>query len=131
MINIDNCILDADSNPYSDISWLGTRIKTLDTLPDVFFCANDYLAIATLKALKSMNISVPDDVLLCGFDDAPESMIIDPTITTIKIPSTSMGYTAAELLLSRIAHPNMPYRTTYVKTNIIRRDSTKKTTNMK
>lgn len=131
MINIDNCILDADSNPYSDISWLGTRIKTLDTLPDVFFCANDYLAIATLKALKSMNISVPDDVLLCGFDDAPESMIIDPTITTIKIPSTSMGYTAAELLLSRIAHPNMPYRTTYVKTNIIRRDSTKKITNMK
>lgn len=131
IINTDNCILDADSSPYNDTHWLGTRIKTLNTLPDVFFCANDYLAIATLKALKSLNISVPDDVLLCGFDDAPESTIIDPTITTIKIPSTSMGYIAAELLLSRIAYPNMPYRTTYVKTNIIRRDSTKKTTNKK
>lgn len=128
-VNTNNCILDSDSSPYHDVEWLSTRIKALDSLPDVFFCANDYLAIATLKALKSLNISVPDDVLLCGFDDAPESIIIEPTITTIKIPSTSMGYTAAELLLSRITHPDMPYRTTYVKTNIIFRDSTHRINN--
>ena len=125
-VNTDNCILDSDSNPYGDTDWLSNRIRMLPALPDVFFCANDYLAIATLKALKQLNYSVPDDVLLCGFDDSPEATIIDPTLTTIRIHSSSMGFTAAELLLSRISHPNMPYRTTYVKTDIIYRDSTNK-----
>jgi len=125
-VNIANCILDPDSSPYGDTDWLSNRIKMLPTLPDVFFCANDYLAIATLKALKQLNLSVPNDILLCGFDDAPEATIIDPTLTTIRIHSRSMGFTAAELLLSRILHPDMPYRTTYVKTDIIYRDSTKR-----
>lgn len=125
-INFDNSILDSDSSPYGDVTWLSQRIKRLPALPDAFFCANDYLAICTLKALKYINISVPDDVLLCGFDDAPESVIVEPAITTIRIPSDSMGYIAAELLMSRISHPSMPYRTTYVKTKIMYRDSAKK-----
>lgn len=125
-VNVENSILDPDSSPYGDVNWLGQRIKSLPGLPDVFFCANDYLAICTLKALKYNNIAVPDDVLLCGFDDAPESVIVEPAITTVRIPSDSMGYIAAELLMSRISHPSMPYRTTYVKTDIMYRDSTRR-----
>lgn len=124
-IDLCNNILDPDSSPYDDVNWLSKQIKKLSVLPDVFFCANDYLAICTLKALKYMNLSVPNDILLCGFDDSPESVIIEPSLTTIKIPSISMGYIAAELLMSRISNPDMPYRTTYVKTDIIYRDSTK------
>ncbi|NLL79745.1 MAG: LacI family transcriptional regulator [Clostridiales bacterium] len=125
-INFNNSILDNDSNPYGDINWLTKRIQRLPVLPDVFFCANDYLAISAIKALKALNISVPEDVLICGFDDAPESVVIEPSITTVHIPSDSMGYIAADLLMTRIAHPDMPYRTTYVKTDIIFRDSTHK-----
>lgn len=123
-IHADTNILDSDSSPYADTEWLAKRIKQLPSLPDVFFCANDFLAISTLKVLKTMNISVPKDVLLCGFDNAPESVIIEPSLTTIEIPSSSMGFIAADLLISRIAHPNMPYRTTHVKTDIIYREST-------
>lgn len=122
----NNNILDSDSNPYDDVEWLSRRIRELPSLPDVFFCANDYLAACTLKALKYMNLSVPKDVLLCGFDNAPEAVILEPALTTVKIPSSAMGFIAAELLLSRISHPDMPYRTTYVKTSIVYRDSTKK-----
>jgi LacI family transcriptional regulator len=125
-INLDNNILDDDSSPYGDVNWLSKRIKTLPVIPSAFFCANDYLAISTIKALKCINISEPDDVLICGFDDAPESIVIEPTITTVRIPSDYMGYIAADLLMSRISQPNMPYRTTYVKTNIIYRESTKR-----
>ncbi|MBE6024047.1 MAG: LacI family transcriptional regulator [Cellulosilyticum sp.] len=126
IINADNCILHPDSSPYGNIDWLSKEIQSLPKLPDVFFCANDYLAISTLKALRQLNISVPNDVLLCGFDDAPETTITEPALTTVKIPSSSMGYSAAELLLSRVSHPDMPYRTTYIKTDIIYRESTKK-----
>lgn len=118
-------ILDSDLSPYDDTAWMSRRIRELPSLPDAFFCANDYLAISVLKALKYMNLSVPEDILLCGFDNAPEAVIVEPALTTVEIPSSAMGFIAAELLLSRISHPDMPYRTTYVKTNVIYRDSTK------
>lgn len=120
-----NCILDNDSSPYTDPMWLSRHIASLPKLPEVFFCANDFLAISTLKALKILNYSVPKDVLLCGFDNSIESQIIDPPLTTVNIPSFSMGYTAADLILSRIETPEMPYRTTYIKTNVIFRESAK------
>ena len=125
-IQKENCILANDSSPYHDVIWLSNQIRSLPALPDAFFCANDFLAISMLKALKELNLSVPNDVMVCGFDNSPESTIIDPPLTTVKIPSSSMGYTAAELLLSRIAYNEMPYRTTYIKTDVVYRLSTQK-----
>jgi LacI family transcriptional regulator len=80
--------------------------------------------MSTLKALRLLGKKVPRDVRICGFDDAPESTLMEPSLTTIKIHSSSMGYTAAELLLSRIANPHMPYKKTYIETDIMFRDST-------
>jgi len=125
-IDTDMCILDDDSNPYHDANWLADRISSLKHTPDVFFCANDFLATSTIKALKQSGKSIPDDVYVCGFDNAPEATIIEPNLTTIKIHSSSMGYTAADLLLSRIANPHMPYRKTYIETDIIYRESAPK-----
>lgn len=119
------CILDDDSSPYHEVSWMCDKIKQLPQLPDVFFCANDSLAIVILQALKQLSIPVPEKIKVCGFDDSPESIIVDPSLTTIKIPSTSMGYIASELMLSRISHKSLPFRTTYIKTDIIYRNSTK------
>lgn len=123
-IKEENCILDDDSNPYADVKWMSNRIHSLPSLPDAFFCANDFLAISTLKALKSLSIPVPSSIMVCGFDNSPESTIIEPTLTTVQIPSLSMGYTAADLLLSRIDHPQIPFRTTYIRTDVIYRSST-------
>lgn len=125
-IDTDMCILDDDSNPYHDANWLADRISSLKHTPEVFFCANDFLATSTIKALKQSGKSIPDDVYVCGFDNAPEATIIEPNLTTIKIHSSSMGYTAADLLLSRIANPHMPYRKTYIETDIIYRESAPK-----
>jgi LacI family transcriptional regulator len=123
-VDMQNCILADDSNPYSDTVWLSEQIKALPVMPDMFFCANDFLAMSTLKALRLLGKKVPRDVRICGFDDAPESTLMEPSLTTIKIHSSSMGYTAAELLLSRIANPHMPYKKTYIETDIMFRDST-------
>lgn len=120
----EECILDEDENPYNDLNWITTRIKGLTHMPDAFFCANDYIAISVLRALKSMNIVVPRDVLVCGFDNAPESTVIEPSLTTVRIHSASMGHTAAEMLLSKIQCPSRPNRISYIRTDVIYRDST-------
>lgn len=120
------CILENDNLPYYNPEWLASKINTLPALPEAFVCANDYVAIDVIRALKSMNLSIPDDIRICGFDNSTESRIIDPPLTTANIPSESMGHFAADILLSRIQHPDLSYRTLYVQTQVITRLSTKK-----
>ena len=73
---------------------------------------------------KELNISVPRDVYLCGFDDSQESKLITPSLTTIHIHSQIMGFAAVHLLISRIKEPYLNYRTMYTETNLIYREST-------
>jgi len=120
----NNCILEDDKKPYRDPEWLGNKIIEISVLPDAFICANDFIAINVIKALKHKNISVPDDILICGFDNSIESKIIEPHLTTVSIPSYEMGDIAANLLLSRIDNPSIPYRTMHVRTSVKFREST-------
>lgn len=123
-LDINNCILENDKEPYGNVEWLGNKIMQIPTLPQAFICANDFLAINIIKALKYKNKSVPDDVLVCGFDDSAESKLIEPHITTVNIPSFEMGDIAASLLISRMENPSLPFRTTYVRTATKYREST-------
>ena len=59
-------------------------------LTEVFLCANDFLAISTLKALKKLNYFVSKDILLYGFDNSIESQIIESALSTVNIPSFPM-----------------------------------------
>lgn len=119
------CILENDNLPYYNPEWLGSKIKELPSLPEAFVCSNDYVAIDVMRALKSMNLTIPDDIRICGFDNSTESRIIDPPLTTANIPSESMGHFAADILLSRIQHPDLAYRSLYVQTQVITRLSSK------
>lgn len=100
-----------------------TGVKKED-LPDVFICANDFVALDALAVFHQLGISVPDDVWLCGFDDSPESRIVTPKLTTIHIHSQIMGFSAVHLLISRINNPTMNYRTICTETSLIYREST-------
>jgi LacI family transcriptional regulator len=117
-------ILENDNLPYYNPELLASKIKALPCLPEAFVCANDYIAIDVIRALKSMNLTIPDDIKICGFDNSTESKIIDPPLTTADISGDSMGHFAAETLLSRIQYPELSYRTIYVQTQIINRHST-------
>lgn len=93
-------------------------------LPSAFVCANDYIAVNFMKSLKNLNHSIPGDIVVCGFDNGPESKIIEPHLTTVHIYSNEMGVKAAEILLSRITHPEQPYQVSHIYTKPIIRDST-------
>ncbi len=104
--------------------YLEDSIRRMGQLPDVFLCANDFIALDVLQVFRRLGISVPEDVWLCGFDDSPESRVVTPRLTSIHIHSQIMGYSAVNLLLSRIREPSLNYRTTYTETSLIYREST-------
>lgn len=118
------CILDDNAAPYSDYDWLSDKLNHMPFIPDAFVCANDFHAIHMINVLKRHGLNIPDDVMIVGFDNSPESRIIDPNITTANIPSSDIGIQAAEILLARISNPERSYISCYVKTTPIFRGST-------
>ncbi len=120
------CVLDRDGPQYSDPAWLIGRLREMPEAPDALICANDFLAVHLMMALKQLGVSVPDQVMVAGFDGTPQSAVLEPSLTTVQIPSADIGRIAANTLLDRIANPRSPYHATYVKTTPIWRDSTGK-----
>ena len=68
---------------------------------------------------------MPEDVRVMGFDDAPESRISHPAMSTVHIHTQIMAFTAVSLLLSRIKEPSLDYRVVHTETQLIYRDSTR------
>ena len=118
------CILEEDGVQYGNTQWLLEQLDAMSKLPDAFACANDYLAIHLMAALKEKGLSVPDDIMLCGFDGSLEASMVVPSITTVEIPSDDIGRLAAFLLVERIRIPNLTRHSTYVKTTPIWGNST-------
>lgn len=104
--------------------YLTECIQKLTDMPDVFICANDFVALDAIQVLKQLGYSVPKDIYLCGFDDSSESRALTPSLTTIHIHSQIIGFSAVYLLMSRINEPSLNYRTMYTETNLIYREST-------
>jgi LacI family transcriptional regulator len=99
-------------------------LSALTEMPDAFLCANDFVALDAMQILSDRGLSVPKDVMLCGFDDSPESRTSKPSLTTIHIHTQVMAFSAVQLLMSRIKEPSLDYRFVHTQSDLIYRDST-------
>ena len=115
----DLSILAEDGEYYGDPAWLLRQLEALPEIPDGFACANDYLALHLMTALKKLGLSIPGDVMVAGFDGSMEASVVTPALATARIPSAEIGRLAASVLAQRIRQPDFPYHWTYVKTTPI------------
>ena len=104
---------------------LENSLVSMKEFPEVFICANDFVADDAIYVLRKLGKSVPEDVLFCGFDDSPQSRIMTPSLTTVHIHTQIMAVAAMQLLVSRIEQPSLDYRTVHTETELIYRDSTR------
>ena len=66
--------------------------------------ANDLLAIGCLQTLRERGVRVPADVSLVGFNDMMLVDLIDPPLTTVRVPQYEMGRQAGRMLLQQLRH---------------------------
>ncbi len=71
-------------------------------LPDAFICANDVMAMAAATRLEERGHSVPDDIIVTGFDFSKEAQQFYPAITTVKQKYDDIGRRACELIFEEI-----------------------------
>jgi LacI family transcriptional regulator len=68
--------------------------------PTAVFCANDEMALGVMSVAHRMGLSVPGDLSIAGFDDAPSASVVWPPLTTIHQPISEMAQAAAEMLIA-------------------------------
>lgn len=110
---------------YNDREDLLRQFSELEYFPEVYVCANDFVAWDAMLGMASHGKRVPEDVLICGFDDSAESRFSKPPLTTVHIHTQIMAYSAVHLLITRINEPSLDLRTIYTEAELIYRDSTK------
>ncbi|MFE9448092.1 LacI family DNA-binding transcriptional regulator [Streptomyces sp. NPDC006739] len=65
-------------------------------------CGNDDLALGVLRALHHAGRRVPEDVSVIGFDDAPHSGFVTPSLTTVRMDFQGLGRAAFGLLRAQL-----------------------------
>ena len=71
----------------------------LDPRPTAVFAGNDEMAAGVLHAARQMDVAVPDDLSVVGFDDFEIARRLWPSLTTVRTPTREIGRLTAERLI--------------------------------
>jgi len=67
--------------------------------PTAIFASNDDTAAAVISVAHRLDLELPADLSVVGFDDAPIASMIWPLLTTVRQPVVPMARIAAELII--------------------------------
>lgn len=70
--------------------------------PTAVFAANDMIAIGILQRLRDVGVVVPRGMSVVGFNDIPLAGLLEPALTTVRVPQREMGIAGADLLIDRL-----------------------------
>jgi LacI family transcriptional regulator len=79
------------------------------TRPTAVMCGNDVLAVGALRQAHEMQIKVPGDVSITGFDDIELAQVAFPALTTVHVPHRDMGRIAAQTLVKILREGTTPH----------------------
>jgi len=78
----------------------GARILSADPRPTAIFASNDDMAFGVIQAATRLGLSIPGDVSVAGFDDAPGAQFSVPQLTTVRQPVAEMAEAAARMIIA-------------------------------
>ncbi len=78
------------------------RLLSLPVRPRAVFAANDEMAIGAYNAIREHGLQIPEQIAIAGFDDINIASYQRPKLTTVHLPITELGMTAAENLIAAI-----------------------------
>jgi LacI family repressor for deo operon, udp, cdd, tsx, nupC, and nupG len=73
--------------------------------PTAIVCANDEMAIGAMMEVRTMGLTVPDDVSIVGFDDIRYAEAMNPPLTTVAQPREEIGERCFRRLLNAMEDP--------------------------
>ena len=108
-------------NGYKSAKKLFTHNKDVTAI----FASNNATTAGVIQYLKYNNFNILNDISLIGFDDIEADMMIDPPLTTIRVPKVEMGTEAVQLLLNIIKTKNNTAKKILIPIELVVRESIK------
>jgi len=99
------------------------ELFALENPPTALFTGNNLITLGALEQIHKMNLKIPDDVAIIGFDDMPWSNSLNPPLTAISQPGYEIGKRAANMMINRIMNPERATAQVILKTKLIKRKS--------
>lgn len=97
------------------------KILSNSNRPTAIFAATDLQAMGVLRAAKELNLQVPKDLAVIGFDDLDFAEFTG--LTTIHQPLDESGRIAAELLIARLQDHDRPAQHIRLPLTLIERET--------
>ncbi len=92
--------------------------------PTAIVALNDQLALGALHAAAELNVEVPTQLSILGFDDIDAAQLVRPSLTTMHQSATEVGASLVGLLIEAIGS-DAPYgETVEISCQLVIRDST-------
>lgn len=88
------------------------------------FTANGVVLLSLLSAIRKLNLRIPQDVGVCGFDNWSWAELIGPGITAISQPSYDVGAECVERILFRLRNKKACPKVIELPNRLIIRGST-------
>lgn len=82
-----------------------TEYLNKNSKPEAIYCATDEQAYGVLAALNTMNIRVPEEIKVVGFDGTKHSEFSVPALTTVRQPLETIAKRAIQLLTNEPVEP--------------------------
>jgi LacI family transcriptional regulator len=87
-----------NANPGVATTLIRRQLEQGD-LPEAIVAETDFSAMEILAALAFEGVSVPDDIMVIGYNDIRNAAHVSPSLTTVRAPYHEMGVAAGEILL--------------------------------
>ncbi|MGK6308902.1 LacI family DNA-binding transcriptional regulator [Variovorax sp. DT-64] len=94
--------------------------------PEAVVCCNDLVALGAYDLLRAQGLRVPQDISITGHNDMPLVDMVDPPLTTIRLPHRELGWRAAEMLFDEIEGKSLSASTVVLRPELVVRESTRK-----
>lgn len=102
--------------------------KIIKNYPEItaFYGMSDTMAYTIIQAMNDLNIKIPNDISIIGFNNNPVSKLISPPLTTVDINIYLLGNKATELLIAIINKKIKEPTATIIPSRLIIRKSCSK-----
>lgn len=95
--------------------------------PTALYITNYGMTNGALMAIRELNINIPEQLSVIGFDYTEFTDLIKPTLTVVKQPTEKMGEIAAQIMLKRIKGDFSDFpKKLQINTALLLRDSVRK-----
>ena len=94
-----------------------------DRRPTAMACTEDSIAVEIVKSVQAQGLHVPGALSVVGYDDSMPARLISPALTTVRQDIRQKAEYAVELLLDKIADPELENRRRILDVDLVYRES--------